>query len=55
MTQAVAAVLALVLEAGLLAEKGAPPTFKHDNKTYMARSPGTTRNFNTAWWDASQI
>jgi Animal haem peroxidase len=43
------------MEAALLAEKGAPPTFKFENKTYMARSPGTTRNLNTAWWDASQI
>ena len=43
------------MEAALLAEKGTPPTFKFENKTYMARSPGTSRNLNTAWWDASQI
>jgi hypothetical protein len=43
------------MEAALFADKGAPPTFKSGNKTYMARSPGTTRNLNTAWWDASQI
>jgi hypothetical protein len=43
------------MEAALIAEKGAPPTFKYQGKSYMARSPGTTRNMNTAWWDASQI
>jgi hypothetical protein len=42
-------------EAALIAEKGAPGTFKVDGKTYMKRSPGTSRNLNTAWWDASQI
>lgn len=43
------------MEAALIAEKGAPPTFKYQGKSYMKRSPGTTRNLNTAWWDASQI
>src|SRR4051794_26591144 len=43
------------MEVALMAEKGAPPTFKFQGKSYMARSPGTARNLNTAWWDASQI
>jgi hypothetical protein len=43
------------MEVALFAEKGAPPKFTYQGKSYMARSPGTTRNLNTAWWDASQI
>ncbi|MEN3378845.1 MAG: hypothetical protein V7604_4200, partial [Hyphomicrobiales bacterium] len=43
------------MEAALIAEKGAPGTFKVDGKSAMKRSPGTSRNLNTAWWDASQI
>ena len=43
------------MEAALLAETGSPPTFEYNGKTYMTRSPGTARNLNTAWWDASQI
>jgi len=43
------------MEVALMAEKGAPPTFKYQGRSYMARSPGTARNLNTAWWDASQI
>jgi hypothetical protein len=43
------------MEVALMAEKGVPPTFKYQGKSFMARSPGTARNMNTAWWDASQI
>jgi hypothetical protein len=43
------------MEVALFAEKGAPPKFTYQGKSYMARSPGTSRNMNTAWWDASQI
>ena len=43
------------MEAALIADRGPPGSFKYQGKTYMKRSPQTTRNLNTAWWDASQI
>jgi hypothetical protein len=43
------------MEAGLIAENAPAPTFTVADKSYFKRSPKTTRNFNTAWWDASQI
>jgi hypothetical protein len=48
------------MEAGLIADDVPVPTFTAKDgsgktNTYWKRSPKTTRNFNTAWWDASQI
>lgn len=43
------------MEAALIAEKSPAPPFTHNGKSYFKRSPKTTNNFNTAWWDASQI
>jgi hypothetical protein len=48
------------MEAGLIAEDAPAPTFTFkgaDGKinTHWKRSPKTTRNYNTAWWDVSQI
>jgi hypothetical protein len=43
------------MEAGLIADKAPAGMFRHQGKTYLKRSPRTTRNYNTAWWDASQI
>ncbi len=36
-------------------QDSAPETFTANGKVYMARSPKTFANTNTAWWDASQI
>jgi hypothetical protein len=43
------------MEAGLIADNTSAGMFRHQGKTYLKRSPKTTRNYNTAWWDASQI
>jgi hypothetical protein len=43
------------MEAALIAEKPPAPSFTHNGKSYFKRSPKTTNNLNTAWWDASQI
>jgi hypothetical protein len=43
------------IDQGLVADSGAPPTFRAGDRDYLARSPKTFRNTNTAWWDASQI
>ena len=43
------------MEAGLIADNAPAPTFSSGGKSYFKRSPKTTRNYNTAWWDASQI
>jgi len=32
-----------------------PTTFTHNGREYLARSPKTFSNSNTAWWDASQV
>lgn len=42
-------------EPSLYAGKSPDGTFKHGEQTYMKRSPKTTGNLVTAWWDASQI
>jgi hypothetical protein len=43
------------IDAALLADTAAPASFDHDGRTHQARAFRTTRNTNTAWWDASQI
>ena len=48
------------MEAGLVADDLPLQTFTFKDasgktNTYWKRSPKTTRNYNTAWWDASQI
>lgn len=43
------------MDQALMAQTDPPPTFQHDGQTYLARAQKTTRNTNTAWWDASQI
>jgi hypothetical protein len=43
------------IERALVAEDSEPPAFRHGGRTYLERPHRTTRNFNTAWWDASQI
>jgi hypothetical protein len=39
----------------LVAQDDAPRSFAHEGRTYLSRARRTTRNTNTAWWDASQI
>lgn len=43
------------VEPALFADESKPGSFHHKDKVYLERSYKTTRNFNTAWWDASQI
>ncbi len=49
------------IDGSLYSRQDAPPTFTytdpatHQQKTVLARSPKTTANEVTAWWDASQI
>jgi hypothetical protein len=43
------------MEAGLIADSAPAGTFRHQGQAYLKRSPKTSRNLNTAWWDASQI
>ena len=43
------------MEAALIADASAPPTFTHDGVTRLERAYKTTRNNVTAWWDASQL
>ncbi len=43
------------IEAALFADDGTPSTFNYAGKEYLKRAYKTTQNFNTAWWDASQI
>lgn len=43
------------IERGLVADEKGPGTFVHKGRTYWSQPPKITRNFNTAWWDASQI
>ena len=42
-------------EPSLYAQTDAAKTFEYDGQTYLERSPKTTNNMVTAWWDASQI
>ena len=39
----------------LIADASEPPTFDHDGRSRLTRSPETSRNRVTAWWDASQL
>ena len=43
------------IDKGYVAEDSAPGTFTSGGRTYLDRSPKTTANTNTAWWDASQL
>lgn len=43
------------MEPALIEVEGDPETFSHDGKEYLSRAYKATKNFNTAWWDASQI
>jgi len=43
------------MEQAIFAEDTTPSTFAHDGAEYLSRSPKTTSNNVTAWWDASQI
>ena len=43
------------MEAALILDQPPAPTFDFAGTSYFARSPKTSRNFNTAWWDASQL
>ena len=43
------------MEAALIADASAPPTFTYGGVTRLERSYKTTRNNVTAWWDASQL
>jgi hypothetical protein len=42
-------------EPSLYAKTDPAPSFEHAGQSYQARSPKTTSNLVTAWWDASQI
>ncbi len=43
------------MDKAIIAQNTPAPTFEHNGQAYLARAPETTRNTNTAWWDASQI
>jgi hypothetical protein len=43
------------IERAHVAAADPPATFRHAGRTHLVRAHETTRNFNTAWWDASQI
>lgn len=43
------------MEKLLIADESAPATFTHKGKEIPTRAYKTTRNTNTAWWDASQL
>ncbi|MDX2157591.1 MAG: peroxidase family protein [Hyphomicrobiaceae bacterium] len=43
------------IERAHVAATDAPETFGHRGRAHLGRAHQTTRNFNTAWWDASQI
>ena len=44
------------IDRGYVADSTPPGTFTDAaGKQYLTRAPKTMRNFNTAWWDASQI
>ena len=42
-------------EVSLFSRVTQPASFTHEGQTYLKRSPKTTQNQVTAWWDASQI
>jgi hypothetical protein len=44
------------VDASLMAQTDSPQTFTgKDGKTHLERAQRTTKNTNTAWWDASQL
>lgn len=43
------------VDPALMAQTDAPPTFTANGRTYLTRAQRTTKNTNTAWWDASQL
>lgn len=43
------------LEPSLYAKTSVTDSFDYDGQTYQVRSPKTTNNHVSAWWDASQI
>src|SRR5262249_40272846 len=43
------------IEAALIADASAPPTFEYRGVRRLERAYRTTRNTVTAWWDASQL
>lgn len=43
------------IDRSIMAQTSKPDAFTTGGKQYQARAPKTTSNFNTAWWDASQI
>ena len=43
------------IDKGYVAQDSAPGSFSSGGRTYLARSPKTTSNNNTAWWDTSQL
>jgi hypothetical protein len=43
------------IDQALMAQTSPAPTIQHEGITYMTRAHKTTRNTNTAWWDASQL
>jgi Animal haem peroxidase len=43
------------MDAALIAEDSDPGMFRHDGADRLRRAFKTTRNYVTAWWDASQI
>ena len=43
------------IDRSLVAEADEPPSFNRNGRTYLTRAYRTSRNTNTAWWDASQI
>ena len=43
------------MEQALVADSGDPASFDDQGKKHLSRSYRTTRNFVTAWWDASQV
>lgn len=38
-----------------IADDTPPASFIHGSRSYLTRAPKTTRNYVTAWWDASQL
>jgi len=43
------------MDKAYIAEDSAPGKFNANGTEYLTRAPKTSRNTNTAWWDASQI
>lgn len=43
------------IDKGYVAQDSAPGSFSSGGRTYLARSPKTMSNNNTAWWDTSQL